>query len=123
MVRIMPIAPGAWVATVSALPPAQFRGGKARVCASWMSGEPIKPDRGASLFRMAVFQQGLNPSAYSIHSLRAGGAAALYRAAGHIELADRMGRRETRSISSYLRGSPNNEGIGKVNGPWGPHFT
>ena len=40
-----------------------------------------------------------------MHSLRAGGAAALYRAAGDVDLVARMGRWETRSISAYLRES------------------
>ena len=51
--------------------PAKFHRGKERLFASWMSGKTIRPDRLVSLLRMAVFQHGMNPSAYSLHSLRA----------------------------------------------------
>ena len=42
--------------------PAKFLRGEEMVFVSWMPGKPVKPDRVVSLLRMAVFQQGLNPS-------------------------------------------------------------
>ena len=72
------------------------------VSESWMSGKPIKPDRAVSLLGVAVSQQCLHPSAFSIHSLRAGSATALYRATGDIGLVARIGRCGTSSISPYL---------------------
>ena len=84
------------------LAPSKFQRNTDRVFATWRSGKPIKADRFVAMLRMAVFKQGMNPSAFSLHSLRAGGATALYRAAGNIELVARMGRWKTSSISSYL---------------------
>ena len=82
--------------------PVKFQRNTDRVFASWRSGKPIKPDRALAVLRAAVFEQGMSPSAFSLHSLRAGGATALYRATGNIELVARMGRWETSSISAYL---------------------
>ena len=82
--------------------PAKFHRNNDRIFASWKSGRPIKPDSILATLRLAVFEQGMNPSAFSLHSLRAGGATALYRATGNIELVARMGRWETSSISAYL---------------------
>ena len=84
------------------LAPAKFRRNTAAVLPSWKSGTPIKPDRVVALLRSAVFKQGFNPTAFSLHSLRAGGATALYRATWNIELVARAGRWGTSSISAYL---------------------
>ena len=84
------------------LAPSKFQRNTDRVFAAWRSGKSIKADRIVALLRMAVFKQGMNPSAFSLHSLRAGGATALYRATGNIELVARMGRWKTSSISAYL---------------------
>ena len=46
----------------------------------------------------------MNPSSYSIRSIRAGGAAALYRATKDIDLSARFGRWGSASISAYLWG-------------------
>ena len=72
--------------------------------ASLRSGKPINPDGVVALLRMAVSDQGQTPSAFPLRSLIAGGAAVLYRETGNIELAARMGRWGTSSISAYLRG-------------------
>ena len=53
--------------------PAKFERNNERVFASWRSGKPIKPDIVLSLLRMAIFEQGMCPNAFSLHSLRAGG--------------------------------------------------
>ena len=57
--------------------PSKFQRGNDRVFASRKSGRPIKPDRVVALLRMAVFEQGMCPTAFSLHSLRSGGATAL----------------------------------------------
>ena len=82
--------------------PAKFQRSNGRIYASWKSDRPIKPDRILAMLSMALFEQGMNPSAFSLHSLRAGGATPLYRATGNIELVARMGRWRTSSISAYL---------------------
>ena len=84
------------------LRPSKFHRNSDCTFATWKSGKRIQQDRVVSLLRMAVFAQGLNPAAFSLHSLRAGGATALYRATGNIELVARMGRWKTSSISAYL---------------------
>ena len=82
--------------------PSKFYKNIDRTFATWSSGQPMRTEHLVSVLRMAVFSQGLNPNAFSLHSLRAGGATALYRATGNIELVARMGRWETSSISAYL---------------------
>ena len=85
--------------------PPKFQRNADRTFATWRSGKSIKPDMVVSMLRMAAFEQCLCPSAFSLHSMRAGGATALYRATGNVELVARMGRWGTRSISAYLWGS------------------
>lgn len=81
------------------LRPVKFHRYKDKALASCMSvGGGDKTGSGGFAITYGCFQHGLNPSAYSLHSLRAGGSTALYRSTGNIELAARMGRRETRSI-------------------------
>ena len=46
---------------------------------------------------------GVNPDLYALHSLRSGGATALYRATGDLDLVDRYGRWKSSSIHGYLR--------------------
>ena len=52
--------------------------------------------------RAAVFKNGNSPHAFPPRPIRAGGATALYRAAGDIELVARFGRWKSKSISAYL---------------------
>ena len=72
------------------------------VFATWRNGEAIKPPHLTTLLRSAVLKNGADPSKYSIHSLRAGGATALYRATHDIDLVARFGRWKSASISAYL---------------------
>ena len=62
--------------------PTKFHRDADRVFASMRSGDPIKPDRAASLLRMAAPQQCHNPSDFSLRSMRGGRSTALYRAHG-----------------------------------------
>ena len=56
----------------------------------------------ALVIKRAAAANGLNPDLYSLHSLRAGGATALFRATGDLDLVGRFGRWKGRSIHSYL---------------------
>ena len=70
--------------------------------AAWKGGGAITGGHITALLRSAVFRKGANPGAYSLHSLRAGGATALYQATRDVELVARFGRWKTKSISAYL---------------------
>ena len=59
----------------------------------------------AALLRAAVFRRGSNPGSSSLHSLRSGGATALYQATKDVESVARFGRWKAKSISAYLRES------------------
>ena len=80
--------------------PAKFTNHRDGLLAMWRNGDHIAPKHVTSLLRSTVIKNGLNPSAFPLHSLRAGGATALYRAAQDIDLAARFGRWETRPISA-----------------------
>ena len=54
------------------------------------------------VIKRAAARNGLNPLLYSIHSLRAGGATALFRATGDVDLVGRFGRWKGRSIHGYI---------------------
>ena len=82
--------------------PAKLRKHKDLPFATWKNGSPIPSTHVAATLRAAVFKNGNNPQAFSLHSLRAGGATALYRATGDIELVARFGRWKSKSISAYL---------------------
>ena len=82
--------------------PAKFSKNRDAPLATWRNGGAIRPGHVTAKLRSAVTKNGENPSAYSIHSLRAGGATALYRETKEIALAARFGRWKTGSISAYL---------------------
>ena len=54
------------------------------------------------LIKTAAKANGLNPNDYTLHSIRSGGATALYRATGDLDLVGRFGRWKGRSIHGYL---------------------
>ena len=54
------------------------------------------------LIKTAAKANGLNPDDYTLHSLRSGGATALYRATGDLDLVGRFGRWKGKSIHGYL---------------------
>ena len=82
--------------------PAKFRKMRGSPFATWRNGTAIPAAYVTATLRAAAFKQGYKSDAYSLHSLRAGGATALYRATRDIELVARFGRWRTASISSYL---------------------
>ena len=71
-----------------------------------LDNDVLISDRQLTLvIKRAAQRNGLNPDLYSPHSLRAGGATALFRATGDIDLVARFGRWKGRSVHSYLWGS------------------
>ena len=84
--------------------PAKFNNRDA-VLATWRNGGNINQPHITALLRAAVSKNGSDPAKYSLHSLRAGGATALYRATQDIHLVARFGRWKSSSISAYLRES------------------
>ena len=82
--------------------PAKFRTAKDTPFATWRNGANIPGAYITATLRAAAFKQGNCSNSYSLHSLRAGGATALYRSTRDIELVARFGRWRTASISSYL---------------------
>ena len=82
--------------------PQKFRTSREKPFATWKSGGHVTSGHLTALLRAAVYRRGSNPGAYSLHSLRAGGATALYQATKDVELVARFGRWKTKSISAYL---------------------
>ena len=82
--------------------PAKFANKRDTPFACWRNGGAIPAPHVASIIRASIFKQGRASDSYSLHSLRAGGATALYRATRDIELVARFGRWRTASISAYL---------------------
>ena len=68
-----------------------------------LANDAFIADRQLALaIKRAALKNGLNPDLYSPHSLRAGGATALFRATGDIDLVARFGRWKGRIAHSYL---------------------
>ena len=68
-----------------------------------LTNDALISDRQLTLVaKRAAAANGLNPLLYSLHSLRVGGATALFRATGDVDLVGRFGRWKGRSIHSYL---------------------
>ena len=70
--------------------------------ARWENDRLITAYQVTRFIKLAVQKNGLDPELYSLHSLRSGGATALYRATGDIELVGRFGRWKGKSIHGYL---------------------
>ena len=82
---------------------------------TWRGGTSIISAAIAALPRSAAYESGVNPGAYSLQSLRAGGATALYQETRDVELVARLGRWRAKSISAYLWGSrPTQAGVGEL---------
>lgn len=85
--------------------PAKFPKNRGHVFATWRNGESLHPPQVTALLRSAATANGRNPTSFSIHSLRGGGATALYRATMDIDLVATFVRWKTQSISAYLWGN------------------
>ena len=84
------------------LVPERFRSDKEKVFARWVSDLLIADIQATRILKTAVTMNGMNPDLYALHSLRSGGATALYRATGDLDLVARYGRWKSSSIHSYL---------------------
>ena len=82
--------------------PAKFSKRTDAPVASWRNGDTIPADAVTALLRAAASANGNCPGAYSLHSLRSGGATALYQATHDIDLVARFGRWKSKCISVYL---------------------
>ena len=82
--------------------PEKFSKNRDAVFATWRNGDSIRHSHLTTLLRAAVSKNGSNPLAYSMHSLRAGRATALYLETRDIDLVARFGRWKSASISAYL---------------------
>ena len=106
--QVDPASPNAHICVVKALRdlffiyPAKFTKHLDQGFATWRNGDNIPPTSANALLRSSVAKNGHNPLAFALHSLRAGGATALYRATRDIDLVARFGRWKTASVSAYL---------------------
>ena len=109
--RVGPESPNADICVVSAFVmlfsefPAKFSKRTHTPIATWRNGMAIPAEEVTALLRAAAASSGNSPGAYSLHSLRSGGATALYQATHDIDLVARFGRWKSKCISVYLWGS------------------
>ena len=68
----------------------------------WSSGKVIKRTEVQCLLQRAAKAEGLPPERFLSHSLRIGGASALFQATGEIEAVKRMGRWTSSAVQRYL---------------------
>ena len=68
----------------------------------WTSGKVIKRVEVQNALQRAARAVGLPPGRFMSHSLRIGGASALYRSTGEIELVKRTGRWSSSAVQRYL---------------------
>ena len=106
--QVDPSSPNAHICAVKALRglfaiyPAKFTKHLDQGFSTWRTGDNIPPTTVNALLRSAVAKNGHNPLAFALHSLRVGGATALYRATRDIDLVARFGRWKAAFISAYL---------------------
>ena len=70
--------------------------------ARWGNDRLIAAYHVARLLKMDAADNDLDPDQYSLHSIRPGGATALYRSPGDLDHVGRFGRWEGKSIRGYL---------------------
>ena len=70
--------------------------------ARWENDRLISAFQVTRMIKTAVAANGFDADRYSLHSLRSGGATALYRATGDLDLVGRFGRWKGKSIHGYL---------------------
>ena len=96
-----------------ALYPAKFNKNKNALLSNWRNGEHVSQTRVAALLRSAVAKTGKGPTAYSLHSLRAVGPTALYRATKDIDIVARFGRWGGSLDFRFSVGNPSDDGGAK----------
>ena len=84
------------------IPPGEFAKNRESAFTTWRNRErESPPTKAAALLRSAAIKNGRNPASFSLHSLRAGGATALYCATMDIDLPARFGRWKTQRVSAF----------------------
>ena len=69
----------------------------------WIDGKPVTREEIRRLLAAAAVEEGLPPEAVGVHSLRSGGASALFQASGgNKPLVQRMGRWASDAFSGYV---------------------
>ena len=68
----------------------------------WSAGQALKRTEVQSFLQQAARGVGLPPERFMSHSLRIGGATALYQSTGEIEVVKRMGRWSSSAVQRYL---------------------
>lgn len=68
----------------------------------WANGSVLKRVEVQSLLQQAAGGVGLPPDRFMSHSLRIGGATALFQSTGEIELVKRQGRWSSSAVHRYL---------------------
>ena len=68
----------------------------------WASGQALRRTEVQSFLQQAARGVGLPPERFMSHSLRIGGATALYQSTGEIEVVKRMGRWSSSAVQRYL---------------------
>ena len=68
----------------------------------WSNGNVLKREEVQGALQKAAEACGLPPSRFMSHSLRIGGASALYHATNDIEMVKRFGRWSSGAVHSYL---------------------
>ena len=68
----------------------------------WSAGQSLKRTEVQSFLQQAARGVGLPPERFMSHSLRIGGATALYQSSGEIEVVKRMGRWSSSAVQRYL---------------------
>ena len=106
--RIDPQSPNLQICIVANLQrlfkmlPAREQKGTHLPFARWENDVLISAFHVTFLIKTAAKANGLDPDKYTLHSLRSGGATALYRATGDLDLVGRFGRWKGKSIHGYL---------------------
>ena len=90
-----------------------------RVCESWRPGKPIKPGRAVSLLWLALFGQGLGPSAFSSHPLREWGRRRYIARRATSNWSPVLGVGGQLDIRLYTGVPPNYDGARAIDGPGG----
>ena len=70
--------------------------------ARWCVGSPIEGSAIVTLLRAAALRCGEDPSSVALHSLRAGGATALWQMTQNMHLVQRVGRWKSLAVDAYF---------------------
>ena len=94
------------VGRVTEYAPRKFAIGLNNTFATWGNGSAVTSSQLGALLGSAVFKRGLNTSAYSLSSLRAGGATSLHLSTMDVELVAMVGEMENEIDFGIPLGKP-----------------